>query len=140
LIAGTIYVVESGISQTGAELHTVDFALKGIPDNWRRMLASAPCPALHSRLGWSSCPHTPRWLVHRVARTKGGTSSKPRGQSAHVDDELISRPGTFWLYAAIGMMALLFFAVRVPETRNRELEDIEADLGVSRRRSKRNTI
>jgi hypothetical protein len=38
------------------------------------------------------------------------------------------------------MMALLFFAVRVPETRNRELEDIEADRGVSRRRSKRNSI
>jgi hypothetical protein len=71
LIAGTIYVVESGISQTGAELHTVDFALKGIPDNWRRMLASTPCPALHSRLGWSSCP-----TLH------GGSSTGSRGRRA----------------------------------------------------------
>ncbi len=35
--------------------------------------------------------------------------------------------GTFWLYAAICAIGLVFIAVRLPETRNRSLEEIEHD-------------
>ena len=52
----------------------------------------------------------------------------------------ISRPGTFWVYAAIGIAALLFFFWRVPETKGRALEDIEAELGVSRRRRSQKAV
>jgi sugar porter (SP) family MFS transporter len=41
----------------------------------------------------------------------------------------ITRAGTFWLYAAIGVVAVLFFWWRVPETKGRSLEQIERDLG-----------
>jgi sugar porter (SP) family MFS transporter len=41
----------------------------------------------------------------------------------------IGRSETFWLYAAIGVVALAFFALKVPETKDRSLEEIEADLG-----------
>jgi sugar porter (SP) family MFS transporter len=41
----------------------------------------------------------------------------------------ITRQGTFWLYAGFGVLALIFFAFRVPETRNRSLEEIGRDLG-----------
>jgi sugar porter (SP) family MFS transporter len=44
----------------------------------------------------------------------------------------ISRSGVFWLYAVIGIVALVFFAVRVPETKGRTLEEIESELGASR--------
>jgi sugar porter (SP) family MFS transporter len=40
----------------------------------------------------------------------------------------ISREGTFWLYAGFGVLAVIFFAVKVPETKGRSLEDIERDL------------
>jgi len=43
---------------------------------------------------------------------------------------VITRPGTFWLYAGLGVVALLFFAWRVPETKGRSLEEIQRDLGV----------
>ena len=41
----------------------------------------------------------------------------------------ISREGTFWLYAGFGLLALVFFAFRVPETKGRSLEEIEEELG-----------
>jgi sugar porter (SP) family MFS transporter len=41
----------------------------------------------------------------------------------------ISREGTFWLYAGLGLAALVFFAFRVPETKGRSLEEIADDLG-----------
>jgi sugar porter (SP) family MFS transporter len=41
----------------------------------------------------------------------------------------ISREGTFWLYGALGVIALIFFLVRVPETKGRSLEQIERELG-----------
>ena len=41
----------------------------------------------------------------------------------------ITRAWTFWLYAAIGIAAFAFFSLRVPETRDRSLEEIEAQLG-----------
>jgi len=37
----------------------------------------------------------------------------------------IGRGGTFWLYAGLGVMAVLFFWWRVPETKNRSLEEID---------------
>jgi sugar porter (SP) family MFS transporter len=41
---------------------------------------------------------------------------------------LISRPGTFLLYAAVAVVAVVFFWRRVPETKNRSLEDIQREL------------
>jgi putative exporter of polyketide antibiotics len=45
----------------------------------------------------------------------------------------ITETGTFWLYAAFGLLGILFFIRVVPETKGRSLEDIEAELerGVS---------
>jgi sugar porter (SP) family MFS transporter len=42
--------------------------------------------------------------------------------------DLIGKAGTFWLYAGLGVCAAVFFARFVPETRNRSLEEIEAQL------------
>jgi sugar porter (SP) family MFS transporter len=41
----------------------------------------------------------------------------------------ISREGTFWLYGGLGVLSLIFFVVRVPETKGRSLEQIEHELG-----------
>jgi MFS family permease len=41
----------------------------------------------------------------------------------------ISREGTFWLYAGFGVAALVYFLARVPETKDRTLEEIEQELG-----------
>jgi sugar porter (SP) family MFS transporter len=42
--------------------------------------------------------------------------------------DAIGRTWTFWLYAGFAVLGILFFAARVPETRNRSLEEIERDL------------
>jgi sugar porter (SP) family MFS transporter len=42
---------------------------------------------------------------------------------------VITRQGTFWLYAAISVAAFIFFAARVPETKDKSLEEIEAQVG-----------
>ena len=44
-------------------------------------------------------------------------------------NNLITKQGTFWLYAAISIGAFVFFAARVPETKDRSLEEIEAQVG-----------
>lgn len=41
----------------------------------------------------------------------------------------LGRPGAFWLYAAIGLVAIGFIWLRVPETRGRSLEQIQRQLG-----------
>jgi sugar porter (SP) family MFS transporter len=41
----------------------------------------------------------------------------------------ITKQGTFWLYAFFGVCALAFFLTLVPETKDRSLEQIQADLG-----------
>jgi sugar porter (SP) family MFS transporter len=41
----------------------------------------------------------------------------------------IGRPATFWVYTGFSVAALIFFALRVPETSGRSLEQIERDLG-----------
>jgi sugar porter (SP) family MFS transporter len=44
----------------------------------------------------------------------------------------ISREGTFWLYGGLGVLSLIFFVVKVPETKGRSLEQIERELGADR--------
>ncbi|HWC35869.1 MAG TPA: sugar porter family MFS transporter [Mycobacteriales bacterium] len=41
----------------------------------------------------------------------------------------VGRPGTFWIYGGFGVAAMLFFLLRIPETKGRSLEDIERDIG-----------
>ena len=40
----------------------------------------------------------------------------------------ISIEGTFWLYAGFGVAAIIFFALRLPETKNRSLEEISEEV------------
>ena len=42
---------------------------------------------------------------------------------------VVSRAGAFWIYAGLGVLAFVFFLARLPETRGRTLEEIEAELG-----------
>ncbi|MEO7131498.1 MAG: MFS transporter, partial [Dermatophilaceae bacterium] len=44
---------------------------------------------------------------------------------------LITRQGTFFLYAAIAVGAFVFFLAKVPETKDRTLEQIQDDLATS---------
>jgi sugar porter (SP) family MFS transporter len=48
----------------------------------------------------------------------------------------IGQPGTFWLYAGFGLLAVVVFARRVPETRDRSLEEIEQQLNSRRHPTK----
>ncbi|HET8604279.1 MAG TPA: sugar porter family MFS transporter [Marmoricola sp.] len=43
--------------------------------------------------------------------------------------QAIGRGPTFWIYAFIGIGAIAFFWFKVPETKNRPLEDIEREVG-----------
>jgi sugar porter (SP) family MFS transporter len=43
--------------------------------------------------------------------------------------DLITKSGTFWLYAGFGVCALVFFLRVVPETKGRTLEEIQEDVG-----------
>jgi MFS family permease len=43
--------------------------------------------------------------------------------------DVITKSGTFWLYAGFGVAALVFFATVVPETKGRTLEEIQDDIG-----------
>jgi hypothetical protein len=40
----------------------------------------------------------------------------------------MGRDGTFWMYAGLGVLAIAFFAWRVPETKGKTLEQIERDV------------
>lgn len=52
----------------------------------------------------------------------------------------ISREGTFWLYAGFGVLALIFFLARVPETKGRSLEEIASDLGADQQQHGNETV
>ncbi len=52
----------------------------------------------------------------------------------------ISREGTFWLYAGFGVLALIFFLARVPETKGRSLEEITSDLGADQQQRGGETV
>ena len=39
----------------------------------------------------------------------------------------VGKSGTFWIYAALGVVATAFFWVKVPETKGRSLEDVERE-------------
>jgi sugar porter (SP) family MFS transporter len=43
--------------------------------------------------------------------------------------DVITKQGTFWLYAFFGVCAVVFFLTVVPETKDRSLEQIQSDLG-----------
>ncbi len=43
--------------------------------------------------------------------------------------DLIGKPATFWIYAGVGVLAAGFIWLRVPETRGKPLEQIEAEVG-----------
>jgi sugar porter (SP) family MFS transporter len=43
--------------------------------------------------------------------------------------DVISKEGTFWLYAFFGVCAVVFFLTVVPETKGRTLEEIQHDVG-----------
>jgi sugar porter (SP) family MFS transporter len=43
--------------------------------------------------------------------------------------DAITKQGAFWLYAVFGACAIAFFVFVVPETKDRSLEQIQADLG-----------
>lgn len=44
---------------------------------------------------------------------------------------IITRQGTFFLYAAIAVLAFVFDLAKVPETKDRKLEQIQDDLSIS---------
>ena len=43
----------------------------------------------------------------------------------------VGRPGTFWIYAGLGVLAFAFFAWRLPETKDRSLEEIQQEVGAT---------
>jgi sugar porter (SP) family MFS transporter len=43
--------------------------------------------------------------------------------------DVLTKQGAFWLYAFFGVCAVVFFVTLVPETKDRSLEEIQADLG-----------
>ena len=49
----------------------------------------------------------------------------------------IGKAATFWIYAGIGVIAVVFFVRRVPETMGRSLEEIQRDVTGSSRRGRR---
>lgn len=40
------------------------------------------------------------------------------------------KTGTFWIYAVLGIIATVFFAMKLPETKDRSLEEITSEAGV----------
>jgi len=55
----------------------------------------------------------------------------PRRRPPSSLGNLITRQGTFFLYAAIGVGAFVFFLARVPETKDRTLEQIQDYLNIA---------
>ncbi len=45
------------------------------------------------------------------------------------ETKAIGRGPTFWIYAGLAVVAIVFFLKKVPETKGRELEDIEREIG-----------
>jgi hypothetical protein len=46
--------------------------------------------------------------------------------------DAIGRDATFWVYGGLGILAFAYFWVKVPETKNRSLEEIEREVGGER--------
>jgi sugar porter (SP) family MFS transporter len=46
--------------------------------------------------------------------------------------DAIGRAATFWVYAGLGVVAFAYFAVKVPETKSRSLEEIEQEIAGTR--------
>jgi hypothetical protein len=46
--------------------------------------------------------------------------------------DLTTRQRVFYLYAALAMASLVFFVARLPETRGKSLEEVQAQLSSSR--------
>jgi hypothetical protein len=44
----------------------------------------------------------------------------------------VGRPGTFWIFAGMGVLAIWFCTALVPETRGRSLEQLETELSAPR--------
>ncbi len=78
-------------------------------------------------------------LRHRRHPRQGHVSVKPgqlgcelpRRRPPSSLGNLITRQGTFFLYAAIGVGAFVFFLARVPETKDRTLEQIQDYLNIA---------
>jgi hypothetical protein len=43
--------------------------------------------------------------------------------------DAIGKPATFYIYGGMGILSLVFFWFKVPETKNRSLEEIEREIG-----------
>jgi len=71
--------------------YLVNFAFKGVTDNWRWMLGVAVIPGAALAVGMLTVPHTPRWLMDKGREDEARTVLERlrRGDpDANVDKEI----------------------------------------------------